>query len=126
MMKDIGTINRCSNDECFRCDTAMRRISSEEKMRELGFTDHREGWWYACFRLADRVTLNLSVEKATGAWTEDVLNEDFGQPEYYGLATPEFRDEIISKIDEIISNLGYKGLLFKVDHRQYGVKYGPV
>jgi hypothetical protein len=95
-------------------------------MRRLGFTDHREGWWYACFRLADRVTLNLSVEKATGAWTEDVLNEDFGQPEYYGLATPEFRDEMISKIDEITSNLRYKGLLFKVDHRQYGVKYGPV
>jgi hypothetical protein len=91
-----------------------------DNMKELGFTDHREGWWYRNYVLDDNVTLNLSLNKETGEWTEDVLNEMFGQPEFYGYAIPEWRDEIVAKIDRIIDTLKSQGLPFEVDHRQYG------
>lgn len=97
---------------------------SEEKMRELGFTDHREGWWYNCYRIDEDVTLNLSMNKDTGEWEEYVLNEMFGQPEYYGRMQPKYRKPIIERIDAIIAELKEAGLPFEVDHSLYGVTKG--
>ncbi len=54
-----------------------------------------------------------------GAWKEDVLNENSGQPEYYGNMVSPHREEIIAKIDAIIADMASHGFPFKVDHEQY-------
>jgi hypothetical protein len=97
-------------------------MSNETLMRELGFTDHREGFWYRDYPLDKYTSLCLTINKETEEWKEMVLNEMFCQPEYYGYAVKEWRDEIIAKIDSIIAELKKHGLPFEVDHRAYGVK----
>lgn len=99
-------------------------LLSDEEMRELGFTDHREGYWYWC-RSVDKkgyTTLNFTIDKLTGYYEELVMDESFGQPDYYGRAKPEFRDEIISNVDSFVAELNTSGLLLAVDHRAYGCK----
>jgi len=54
-------------------------------MRELGFTDHREGYWYLC-RSVSRdhdMTMNVDIAKDGSDWQIDVLDERFCQPYDY-------------------------------------------
>lgn len=97
-------------------------LPPEEKMRELGFTDRREGYWYWCRRVDDKgyTTLNFTINKKTGSYTELVMNESFGQPEYYGHMKPKFRDETIAEIEKHLDYLNSNGLQLAVDHRLYG------
>ena len=94
----------------------------DEKMREIGFTDHVETRWYFCRRVDDKghTTLNITIDKETGFYNELVMNEDFGQPEYYGQMKPEWRDLYRDTIDFYISELNKAGLTVTVDHREYG------
>ena len=94
---------------------------NEQKMRELGFTDRLEGWWYKCYSLDKYTTLNLKINKETGEWKEDVLNEMFCQPEYYYSAIPSFKNMIIEKVDKIIEELQIEGLPFEVNHEAYRI-----
>jgi hypothetical protein len=93
---------------------------TDSDMRELGFTDHREGFWYKGYGLYPNVTLCLTLDKETGTWEELVMNDMFGQPEYYGTGKPKWRNKIMDKIDGIIAELKTHGLPFEVDHREYG------
>jgi hypothetical protein len=98
----------------------MTETPNEAKMRNLGFSDHNKAHWYQCFTLVPgHVTLNLTIHKGSGAWKEDVLNENSGQPEYYGNMVSPHREEIIAKIDAIIADMASHGFPFKVDHEQY-------
>ena len=95
-------------------------IENDSYMRELGFTDHREGFWYKSWMLDGEVSLNYTINKATYAWKEDVLNVMFGQPEYYNMMLPKWRDEMIAKIDAIVKELNDLGFLIQVNHEEYG------
>ncbi|MGW8431586.1 hypothetical protein ACWGJ9_10885 [Curtobacterium citreum] len=94
-------------------------LPSEEQMRALGFTDHREGHWYLCRRVGSDTTLNVSIEKTTGRWREDVLNEFFGQPEFYESMREPFRTDIRANIDAILVELAAAGITVTVVHDQY-------
>lgn len=49
---------------------------SEEKMRNLGFTDNIPDQWYYFAPLTDDVTLNIKIDKDSGDYTIDILREN--------------------------------------------------
>jgi hypothetical protein len=91
-----------------------------EQMRYLGFTDHVAENWYWCRRVDSDTTLNFRINKETGLYTEDVLNEFSGQPEYYGHMVHKYRDIIKDTIDFHLKELNQAGLTLSVDHKLYG------
>ena len=97
-------------------------VLSDEEMRALGFTDRVETRWYLCRGLDKRgdATLNITIEKDSGFYTELVMNEGFGQPEYYGQMKPEWRDLYRDTIDFELAILNKAGLDIHVDHKAYG------
>lgn len=97
-------------------------ILSDDEMRALGFTDNVDTRWYFCRRVdkAGDTTLNISIEKDSGLYTECVMSEAFGQPEPYGHMKPEFRDLIRDTVDFHLSELNKAGLTLAVDHKAYG------
>lgn len=99
-------------------------VLDDAGMRALGFTDHREGYWYFSERVGDRETLNISIEKTSGAYTEHVLDEDFGQPAHYGNMLPKWRWKYRDAVDTVVRYLNAGGLDIAVDHRAYGFKDG--
>lgn len=94
-------------------------VLEDEKMRELGFTDRIEGSWYLCKQVAYMTTLNICIEKGGSDWSENVLDEFFLQPCFYMDAKEEFKNEVISNIDGVISTLRRAGLDVSVDHKSY-------
>ena len=85
-------------------------VLNEDKMREISFTDHREGCWYYCKNLGNEITFNLSVKKDGTDYKIDVLDEDFGQPydyQYYLSQNPdsEFALKIKGKVEVIMLEL---------------------
>ncbi|KQO98456.1 hypothetical protein [Leifsonia sp. Leaf264] len=97
-------------------------VLPDVKMRELGFTDRVDTRWYLCKRVGKfGITLDVTIDKASGNFEEYVIDNDFLQPFYYGRAKPELRDEIIQNIDRIIAELNEAGLTVHVDHGAYGV-----
>lgn len=101
-------------------ETSIATPLPDAEMRALGFTDHREDHWYYCARVDSDTTLNISIDKGTGAWTEDVLDEYFGQPEYYGNMIEPFRTKIRDNVDREVARLNAAGIAVAVDHREYG------
>jgi hypothetical protein len=99
-------------------------LLSEEKMRLLGFTDHvPESWYFVAPLTSDgKTTLNIRIQKDSGLYEELVMNEDFGQPEYYGHKNKKLAELIKDTIDLIVDHLNKSGLTIFVDHRQYGVE----
>ncbi len=97
-------------------------VLSDGAMRALGFTDRVETRWYLCRRVDKRgeTTLNITIEKDSGLYTELVMAEAFGQPEYYGQMKPEYRDLIRDTIDLELALLNASGLTITVDHKAYG------
>ena len=95
-------------------------ILPDAEMQALRFTDRSPEYWYYCKRVDGNTTLNFSINKVTGHYTETVLNEFFGQPEYYGRMKPEVRDQILFNIDTTINELNNAGLTLAVDHTLYG------
>ena len=91
-------------------------------MRAIGFTDNREGHWYYCRAVGAGVTFNTTIDKTTGEWSEDVLDEDFGQPYYYGrnIGHP-FAQTVRVRVDEQVALLNSHGLTIEVDHGHYGL-----
>ena len=95
-------------------------ILPDEDMRWIGFTDHREGFWYRVTRVGVGETLNITVNKLTGEYEELVMDEDFGQPAYYGRFHPVYRDAIRVAVDGQVRLLNAAGMTIAVDHRLYG------
>lgn len=54
--------------------------ASDARLRELGFTDHSEGYWYYTTRVGDMTSWNVTISKKTGAVDVVVLDEHFLQP----------------------------------------------
>lgn len=94
-------------------------VLPDAEMRALGFTDHREGYWYFCTPVGSDVTFNLTVEKTTGEWDETVVDEVFGQPAYYGSMIEPYRTNITKRVDAVVTRLNYAGLDVSVDHNEY-------
>lgn len=97
-------------------------VLDDETMRALGFTDHVDTRWYYCRRVDDKgyTTLNITIQKDTGFYEELVMNEGFGQPEYYGQMKPEWRDLYRDTIDFHLRELNRAGLTIEVNHKHYG------
>lgn len=95
-------------------------VLSAQRMRELGFTDHVPEHWYWHGPVDHGVSLNVTIDKKTGDYQEGVINEWFGQHEFYGRMRPEFRDKVQAAIDEHLARLNGAGLTITVDARAYG------
>lgn len=95
-------------------------LLGDDEMRELGFTDRREGWWYWSRNVDKYTSLTFKIQKDTGFYEELVMDEMFGQPDYYGQAKAEFRDKIIAEINQYVALLNDLGLVLAVDHKAYG------
>ena len=66
--------------------------------------------------------LNITIDRKTGNYEELVMNEAFGQPEYYGQMKPEWRDFYRDAVDLYLRQLKLGGLDIKVNHEAYGYK----
>lgn len=104
-------------------------VLSDEEMVNLGFTDRNNDVWYFCKGIlfdekqrSTTVTLNISIEKATGNYDELVMDEMFGQPAYYGNMREPYRGNVMNSIDAELAKLNEAGLSIQVDHKLYGVK----
>lgn len=94
----------------------------EEDMRENGFTDHREGYWYKSWPLNDNgdITLNLSIKKDNGEYDVEVLDEEFGQPYHYGTHRPPYLSQIVERINEALQDLRDLRIHVNFNHAEYG------
>src|SRR5699024_528381 len=99
-------------------------VLSDPEMRALGFTDHRQGHWYFVTRVNAHTTLNISINKKTGEYREDVLDEIYSQPAYYGRMKEPFRTEAHDSINAAVARLNEAGLDIEVDPRSYGWERG--
>lgn len=92
-------------------------ILSEDKMRELGFTDFREGYWYYCKDLGGDITFNLSINKTNALdFKLDILDENYCQPydyQYMLILKPDsrFATQIEKAVEEQMKYLQNAGVL---------------
>jgi hypothetical protein len=93
-----------------------------DKMRNLGFIDQRGTHWYLSRSVGKDITFNLLIDKKTGEYEIRVLEELFGEPEFYGLMLPVQRDAIKWNIDAIINELRLAGIDLSIDHSKYGME----
>lgn len=94
-------------------------VLDDDTMRFLGFTDHVDTRWYYCRRVGPNITLNVTIQKDTGFYEELVMDEDFGQPAFYGVMRDEIREEVKTNVDILTSSMRMSGLNIYVDHRRY-------
>ena len=91
----------------------------EATMRSLGFTDHREGFWYKCKYLDKDITFNVSFPKSYTSQDDldiAVLDEMFLQPyDYQYLLSKhpnfEFALKIKDKVEQTMDELQSQGIL---------------
>ena len=55
-------------------------ILSDERMREIGFTDRNQKDWYFCKRVAGDITFNVTIPKDGSDIEIVTLDEDWLQP----------------------------------------------
>lgn len=96
-------------------------MKTDDEMRALGFTDRNPDSWYWCKQLASDITLNITVRKSDGGWTELVMDEMFGQPYHYGYYDTPLAKSLPALVDAEIARLNAAGIPVAVDHREYGV-----
>lgn len=91
------------------------------KMKKLGFTNHVENRWYFVERVSrdGMTTLNITINRETGEYETLVLDEFFGQPEYYMSMKPVYREEIKARVNVIVQELNDAGLNINHDHKEY-------
>lgn len=92
---------------------------TDEQMRELGFTDHREGFWFYSKRLISSISFTVTIDKATGDYSELVEDTDFGQPAFYGNMREPYRTQVHDGVERQIEHLAKHGIVIHVDHTQY-------
>lgn len=86
-------------------------ILEEDKMRELGFTDHAKTRWYLCKRLKDKITFNMTISKKSLQGEIDVLDELCLQPYPYETMQNEASNDVKKGVDEVIGNLKKAGVI---------------
>lgn len=118
-MKDLELNSNCVNEKI------KAEILSDEKMREIGFTDYAKNIWCFCrgikFPNTKRykgfdISFSVSIPKDGTDIRIDVLDEDFCQPYDYQKMlenNPEFEPCVIVKeqVEEWMSYLQDKGIL---------------
>lgn len=89
----------------------------DKKMRKVGFTDYREGFWYFCRDLGHEISFSVTINKADAEdLCIDVLDEDFGQPYDYqrylkNIPENEFAIKIRDKVEYWMEYLQDEGVL---------------
>lgn len=91
-------------------------VLKSNKMRLLGFIDHVEEQWYYTTRLLDATSFNLTIDKQTGRYSIDILNEMFLQPEPYMTMRDPYKNYIKAAIDLKIYELNRAGLDLEYNH----------
>ncbi|NMW01876.1 hypothetical protein HKK70_08865 [Bacillus safensis] len=86
-------------------------ILEEDKMRELGFTDHAKTGWYLCKRLKDNITFNLIISKKSLKGDIDILDELCLQPYPYETMKNEASTIVKKGVDEVIDKLKKAGVI---------------
>lgn len=93
----------------------------DSRMRDLGFTDHRDGHWFQSWYLGMvDIYLDLTIDKVTLEY--DTLVEDIaiGQPYHYGrYLYGELASDMHDRINATIAQLRAQGLNIDFDHAEY-------
>lgn len=94
----------------------------DSRMRDLGFTDHRESHWHKSWWLGmPDIYLSLTIDKVSLEY--DTLVEDiaFGQPYHYGRWQKGRieADEIADRIDACLAELSRDGIQIDFNHAEY-------
>lgn len=98
-------------------EKAMKvHILKEEAMREIGFTDLSEETWYYCKMVSEDDSFNLWIDKKTGEFQIDVLDEGFMQPYDYQRILQDNPDNVFAgnvrdKVEKIMLGLVDKGII---------------
>jgi len=98
-------------------NTAIKaHILSEEKMREIGFTDYYKPNWYYLKMLKDSISFSVTIPKDGSDFSIDVLDEDFCQPydyQYLLEKNPKFKFALLiqEKVEEQMKYLQDLGVL---------------
>lgn len=94
----------------------------DSRMRDLGFTDHREGYWFLSWWLGlPDIYMSLSIDKVALEYSTLVEDIEFGQTYHYGqwLHGKVEADEVAARIDNIIASLAGHGINIDFDHAEY-------
>lgn len=103
-------------------------LPSEEKLRAFGFTDRREGYWHYTTRVSSDESFNITIPKEPVGeidgepvyrYEELVLDEDFGQPSYFGNLRPELRYAMAEAVSSVLEKTRALGLNVRVNPREY-------
>lgn len=99
-------------------------ILSDEKMREIGFTDHMPKNWYYCKTIARDITFNLTIPKDGSDIEIITLDENFCQPydyQYMLEKNPQFPFalQVKERVEQIMSNLQSVGVLSGHEYGDY-------
>lgn len=86
-------------------------ILEEDKMRELGFTDHVKTRWYLCKRLRDKITFNMTISKKSLQGEIYVLDELCLQPYPYETMENGAPSIVKEGVEEIIDKLKKAGVI---------------
>ena len=93
-------------------------VLSENRMREIGFTDHRKSTWYLLKPIDSDITFNLTINKKNNQGKIDVLDEKWLQPydwQYYMKTSSkedcEFPYTVHEKVQKLISELMDQGII---------------
>ena len=90
-----------------------------ERMKELGFTNCRKGWWCLHKSLPYDVSFNLQIAENLSDWQIDILDEEYCQPyDYQNMIMnsktsdiPNIALEIKEEVDKIMEDLVDKGII---------------
>lgn len=109
-------------------------LPSEKKLRDFGFTDHRNGYWHYSARVGSSESFNLTIPKnpigyvlgePVYSYTEGVIDEFFGQHAYFGKMKDQFRYSLVEKLSTVLKGLMEIGLLIRVHPEEYSWEGWP-
>ena len=91
----------------------------EERMKDLGFTNNRKGWWCLHKSLPYDTSFNLQIAENLSDWQIDILDEEYGQPyDYQAIimnnktaGIPLAAMEVKEEVDKIMEDLVDKGII---------------
>lgn len=92
-------------------------ILSDDEMYELGFTDHREGYWYFVRRVGGKrsdISFNITINKKTKDIQIDVLDEMFLQPYDFQMyiGTVPIANKVYDDVQDLMRHFMDKGIIY--------------
>lgn len=91
-------------------------LLKKKNMIKLGFTNNRPDHWYLSRRIEGSTSFNLTINKHTGEYEIDILDEFFLQPEDYMRMREPYKNLIKAWIDLMIYKLNDAGLEIEYAH----------